>query len=292
MACGGGGGRPGGPASLPYCTQPPAVGTAQQGDKSSSSAPTVELGGEGGVRNNRTPRGRQPGQSREGWLQPQRSSSQIREVCGLEPKHRMRSPEEGDGGGGGRGGREREGQPVSPGAINPFRAVPTEPGPPREACVLPLSSTLPPLPTGPERALGATQQARRTLPTAPRESNGQRSRDGHHGRHPRPLPEARRGAFGDPLFQARGFRPRPFPGHGLAVSEVVHPDVEGASGKDRVETECLLSTCQSKATSMAGSRVSRRMSSEGRRPAGAPQEPGSHLPAGGALGADRSAFLT
>lgn len=166
-----------------------------------------------------------------------------------------------------------------------------EPGP-REACVLPLSSTLPPLPMGLERALGATQQARRTLPTAPRESNGQGSRDGHHGRHPRPLPEARRGAFGDLLFQARGFRPRPFPGHGLAVSEVVRPDVERASGKDRVETECLLSTCQSKATSMAGSRVSRRMSSEGRRPAGDPQEPGSHLPAGGALGADRSAFLT
>lgn len=283
----------GGPGDLRPCLtahSPQQWGRLSRVTRVPHQHPRWNWGG-GGVRNNRTPRGRRPGQSREGWLQPQRSSSQIREVCGLEPKHRMRSPEEGDGGGGGRGGREREGQPVSPGAINPFRAVPTEPGP-REACVLPLSSTLPPLPTGLERALGATQQARRTLPTAPRESNGQGSRDGHHGRHPRPLPEARRGAFGDPLFQARGFRPRPFPGHGLAVSEVVRPDVEGASGKDRVETECLLSTCQSKATSMAVSRVSRRMSSEGRRPAGDPQEPGSHLPAGGALGADRSAFLT
>lgn len=33
--------------SLPYCTQPPAVGRAQRGDKRSPSAPTVGWGGQG-----------------------------------------------------------------------------------------------------------------------------------------------------------------------------------------------------------------------------------------------------
>lgn len=168
-------------------------------------------------------------------------------------------------------GKERA-RPVRPRVINPFRAMQSEPGR-QEARVPPSHGQAKPSP--PRSRLcqtGARSGCNAAGPEDPaprlRESDGQGSRDGHHGRHLRPPPEARSGACGDPLFRARDFIARPFPSHGRAVSELVCPDVEGASGKDRVETESVPSP---HATSTAGSRVT-RTSTAGRRRAAASQQ--------------------